>query len=126
MIWVALFTVNAAAAVPLKATAEALAKLLPEITTAVPAGPLAGLKLLSVGKGPGLDLLASGLDPPPPPHPTQMSMPTAASNIALDAVFQNMMSLSRGEIASRREAREITELRGSRAETATSGPVVEA
>jgi hypothetical protein len=50
VIWVELFTVNALAALPLKATAVAPVKLLPEIVTEVPTGPFAGLKLEIAGR----------------------------------------------------------------------------
>jgi hypothetical protein len=49
VIWVALFTVNDVAAVLLKETAVAPVKLVPVITTEVPTGPLAGVKLVIVG-----------------------------------------------------------------------------
>jgi hypothetical protein len=51
VIWVSLVTVNVVAATPLKATAEAPDKLVPEIVTTVPAGPFAGVKLEITGGG---------------------------------------------------------------------------
>jgi hypothetical protein len=50
VICVELFTVNALAALPLKATAVAPVKLLPVIVTEVPTGPFAGLKLEIAGR----------------------------------------------------------------------------
>jgi hypothetical protein len=50
VIWVALFTVKAAA-VPWKVTAEALVKLVPMMTTELPTIPLVGLRLVIVGTG---------------------------------------------------------------------------
>lgn len=67
VIWVALSTVNVLAELPLNATVVAPVNRCPEIVTTVPAFPLLGVKLLTVGVvttggGGGVEL--------PPPHET--------------------------------------------------------
>jgi len=59
-----LLTVKLLAALPLKATAVAPVKLAPVITTVVPTGPLAGLKLNMVGGAVTTKLLAEVAVPP--------------------------------------------------------------
>ena len=56
--------VNVVAAVPLKVTAVAPVRFVPVITTLVPTGPLAGLKLVIVGEPMTVKLVALVAVPP--------------------------------------------------------------